>query len=548
MKKVYAIFVLTIVFGIMTLSGVSCGKKEAVSPKEVRLNKSVPSAEAILSEDEKKIESEGLIYIPVVSAEVSSFDITPDWAPEPDPMATVDSSETTRWSSDYDAGEQWISFDLGKESVVSNMIIRWERAYATSYDISVSDDGKKWQTIHEEKSSQGGVVETYFTPVKCRYVKITGIERVNKAWGISIWEVEIYGPKLENSHGKIMKNLYLNKGDKNAEAETARKLIEQAKGSLVPITPENFQKGIVYTSWMAEELALPISDITLARVKTLGYDTVAIMVPAYQDTLDSTLVFTNDNPNGDTPTKEALTHAIQTCHELGLRVMIKPHVDPRTDEARINIRPSEAWFDSYEAMIIKYAVLAEENKVEIFSVGTELEATTFETWTPRWNKVIDKVKENYSGILTYSANWTEYQEVPFWDKMDFIGIDAYFPLTGTNNPSSEELKAAWTREADKIEAWLNEKKLTGKGVIFTEVGYPSADGASRQPWVAITDITDEDEQANCLAAMFETLTLRPWFKGYYIWQYFPQDRWSPLGFTVKGKKAEEVIVEWMKRV
>jgi len=158
------------------------------------------------------------------------------------------------------------------------------------------------------------------------------------------------------------------------------------------------------------------------------------------------------------------------------------------------------------------------------------------------------VKENYSGILTYSANWTEYQEVPFWDKMDFIGIDAYFPLTGTNNPSSEELKAAWTREADKIEAWLNEKKLTGKGVIFTEVGYPSADGASRQPWVAITDITDEDEQANCLAAMFETLTLRPWFKGYYIWQYFPQDRWSPLGFTVKGKKAEEVIVEWMKRV
>jgi len=532
----------------MTLSSVSCGKKEAVSPKEVRLSKSVPSAEAILSEDEKKIESEGLIYIPIVSAEVSSFDITPDWAPEPDPMATADSSETTRWSSDYSAGEQWISFDLGKESVVSNMIIRWERAYATSYDISVSDDGKKWQTIHEEKSSQGGVVETYFTPVKCRYVKIIGIERVNKAWGISIWEVEIYGSKLENPHGKIMKNMYLNKGDNQAEAETARELIKQAKSSLVPITPESFQKGIVYTSWMAEELALPISDITLARVKTLGYDTVSIMVPAYQDTLDSTLIFTNDKPNGDTPTKEALKHAIQTCHELGLRVMIKPHVDPRTDEARINICPSEAWFDSYEALILKYAVLAEENKVELFSVGTELEATTFETWTPRWNRVIDKVKENYSGILTYSANWTEYQEVPFWDKVDFIGIDAYFPLTGTNNPSLEELKTAWTREADKIEEWLNEKKLTGKGVIFSEVGYPSADGANRQPWVAITKITDEDEQANCLAAMFETLALRPWFKGYYIWQYFPQDRWSPLGFTVKGKKAEDVIVEWMKRV
>jgi len=46
--------------------------------------------------------------------------------------------------------------------------------------------------------------------------------------------------------------------------------------------------------------------------------------------------------------------------------------------------------------------------------------------------------------------------------------------------------------------------------------------------------------------MFTVLSKRPWFKGYYIWQYFPQERWSPLGFTVKGKKAEEVIKNWLK--
>ena len=547
MKKAYAIFVLTIVLGIMTLSSTSCGKKEAVSPKKVSLKKSVPSAKTILSEDEKKTKSEELAYIPVVNAEVSSFDITPDWAPEPNPMAAVDRSATTRWSSDYTPGDQWLSLDFGKESVVSNVIIRWERAYATSFDIAVSMDGKKWKTVSEERNSPGGVFETYFSPIKCRYVKITGIERVNKAWGISIWEVELYGPKDKNTHAGVMKNELLSSGDKKAEAEKAKELIEQSAGPLVPIALKNFQKGIVYTSWMADELALPASDITLAKVKEVGYDTVAIMVPAYQDTLDSKLVFTNDKPNGDTPTEKALKHAIETCHELGLRVMIKPHVDPRTDEARINIMPSEAWFDSYESMIVRYAAFSEENKVEMFSIGTELEATTFETWTPRWNQVIGSVKEKYSGILTYSANWTEYQEVPFWDKMDFIGIDAYFPLTETNNPSLEELKDAWTREADKIEEWLKEKKLTDKGVLFTEVGYPSADGANRQPWVAITKVTDEKEQAECLQAMFETVSLRPWFKGYYIWQYFPQDRWSPLGFTVKGKKAEDVIVEWMKR-
>ena len=59
-------------------------------------------------------------------------------------------------------------------------------------------------------------------------------------------------------------------------------------------------------------------------------------------------------------------------------------------------------------------------------------------------------------------------------------------------------------------------------------------------------IEDQKEQADCLEAMFSVLTKRPWFKGYYIWQYFPQDRWSPLGFTVKGKESEEVIKKWLK--
>ena len=157
------------------------------------------------------------------------------------------------------------------------------------------------------------------------------------------------------------------------------------------------------------------------------------MVPAYQEEIDSEVIFTNDKPDGDTPTIESLKHAIETCHKIGLRVMIKPHVDPRTDEARINIMPSEKWFDSYEEFAIRYAKFSQENDVEIYAIGTELEATTFEAWTHRWDQIIDKVKQVYSGKLTYAANWTEYKEVPFWDKMDVIGIDAYFPLTNDNN-------------------------------------------------------------------------------------------------------------------
>ncbi|MFH1798728.1 MAG: discoidin domain-containing protein [Candidatus Omnitrophota bacterium] len=492
-------------------------------------------------------QEEPLVYLNVVSAKASSFDKTPDWAPEPNPMAPVDGDMFTRWSSDYAPGEQWICFDLGqKGAVVGNMVIKWERAFATDYKISGSNDGETWRDLYHDKNAKGGTTETDIVPAKCRYIKITGLERINEDWGISIWEFEIYGPKSQNPQANMTKDAYskrgINEEGKSEAGELVKKLSELPAG----IAKKPFQKGVVYTSWMADELSSPASDTMLAYIKEIGYDTVGIMVPAYQEDLQSETIFTNDKPDGDTPTFEALKHAVETCHKLGLRVMIKPHVDPRTDEARINIMASEKWFDSYEEFILKYARFAEENKVEIFSVGTELEATTFSAWTLRWNQVISKVRAVYSGVLTYSANWTEYQEVPFWENIDIIGIDAYFPLTSTNNPTREELAAAWKGKADEIEIWLEEKALTDKGVIFTEVGYPSADGANSQPWAAISDVEDQQEQADCLNAVLEVLTERAWFEGYYIWQYFPQERWSPLGFTVKGKKAEEVIKKWLK--
>jgi hypothetical protein len=390
-------------------------------------------------------------------------------------------------------------------------------------------------------------MEASFSPAKCRYVKILGLERVNDDWGISIWEVEIYGPKSHNPGATVTKKGYLGKGEEEGKKEEAENLLNEMASAVIPISKKEFQNGVVYTSWMAEELASPASDFMLAYLKKLGFDTIAIMVPAYQDDLDSEVVFTNDKPGGDTPTDEALKHAISSCHKLGLRVMLKPHVDPRTDEARINIMPSEAWFDSFEEFTLRYARMAQENNVEIFSVGTELEATTFEAWSHRWNRLIEKVRGVYGGLLTYSANWTEFKEVPFWDRMDFIGIDAYFPLANNNEPSLADLILAWEAMADDIEKWLGERGLTEKGILLTEIGYPSADGAARQPWVAISNVEDQQEQADCLQATFDVLTKRPWFKGYYIWQYFPQERWSPLGFTVKGKKSEEVLKELLKK-
>src|SRR5690349_6337368 len=79
---------------------------------------------------------------------------------------------------------------------------------------------------------------------------------------------------------------------------------------------------------------------------------------------------------GRTVSDGALSHAINTAHRLGLRVMLKPHVDLKvatshTDLANLAL----AWYDSYRTFITHYAALAKTYNVELFCVGTELDGT-----------------------------------------------------------------------------------------------------------------------------------------------------------------------------
>ena len=486
---------------------------------------------------------EKLVYLEIENAAASSFDDTPDWAPKPDPMAPVDRDMLTRWSPKLCLDNEWIYFDFGKPKVLSEIVIRWEEAYAMDYDIFTSLDGKSWKKLISMKDQDGGVDEIKFSPLKTRFVKLVGLKRNNPNWGFSIWEFEMYGPKSLNPDEKTEKVVE----DMSAKAEELQEKLAQFKATPAPFTKEEFQKGVVYTSWSNKELESIASDLTLLHLRSLGVEHISIMVPTYQELVDSREIVIHDFAGGDTPTDESIVHAIKTAHSIGMKVMLKPHVDCMDGTFRGDIIASKEWFKSYKDMILRYAKLAAENKVEIFSVGTELENTTFSAWEAEWKDVIDSVKSVYNGLLVYSANWTEYQGVPFWNLVDFVGIDAYFPLAAVNEPTKGELVSAWECVADNIEKWLIEKNID-KPVILTEVGYSSSDGTAKTPWATLTNAEDQDEQAACLDAALEVLSKRAWFKGMYLWQYFPQERWSPLGFPVRGKKAEKVLSGWYKKL
>lgn len=489
------------------------------------------------------LEGEALVYLAVKDAVASSFDDTPDWAPLPNAMAAVDRDMLTRWSPKLGVDNEWIYFDFGKEKVLNKIVIRWENAFATEYEILTSSDAKKWMRLLLKEDGRGAMETLEFSPIKARYVKIIGLKRINDQWGFSMWEFEPYGPQSLNPGEKIGVS---EEAELKKKREELDRLLEEEHARLTPSDLEQMQNGICYTSWTYDELSGMASDFTLIHLKKLGVTHIAIVVPTYQNEIDSSRIFTNDFEGGDTPSDESIEHCIKICHLLGMKVMLKPHVDPRDGTPRMDIIASEEWFNSYEKMILHYAALAEKNKVEIFSVGTELEGTTFSRWENEWRDVISKIKAVYSGYVTYSANWTEYETVPFWDMMDFVGIDAYFPLTKNYEATEEELIAAWEAIAQKIADWRTEQGID-KYIIFTEAGYPSSDGANKQPWVQITNVEDQKEQRDCLNALLEVMTQKPYFKGMYLWHYLPQDRWSPLGFTVKDKVAEEVLKDWYKK-
>ncbi|MEA3328947.1 MAG: discoidin domain-containing protein [Candidatus Omnitrophota bacterium] len=523
--------ILVVLFLFCAIGIVFCAQKED-SP--------VYSAKGSVSEE---------VYLKVELVTVSSFDVTPDWAPLPKPEAVTDGNLLTRWSSGYIPG-QWICLDFGQPKVISKIVIFWEAAYAVDYDVLTSLDEKDWQPVLSLKGQDGGIDEIEFAPLKARFIKILGKKRFNPQWGISLWEFLCFGPKDENSTDKPLSFVYARladqlSGEKTQEVDPE---MEEPQASPGALALDEFQKGVAYTSWGRTELGIEASDKTLEHLHGIGVRHIGIMIVWMQDTIEENTISSDLK---DTPDDEALVHAINKAHCLGMKVMLKPHVDVRTGQWRGDIIPSQDWFAAYKKYLIYYARLAAQYNVELFSIGTELVNTTLPMWQSQWEDVIKEVRSVFPGRLVYSANWDEYKTVDLWDKLDFIGIDAYFPLTEKKNPAKEELIAAWRHNALEIDNWLKEKKLN-KPVVFNEVGYCSADGTNMQPWSVLSNLEkefiDQEEQADCLEAMLIACSDYPWFKGFYWWNYFPQERWSPLGYTIRGKQAEQVLADWLKKL
>ncbi len=269
---------------------------------------------------------------------------------------------------------------------------------------------------------------------------------------------------------------------------------------------------------------------------------------AIQVTLDE-----NNSPiYGGTPSDSSVVRLVEELKQRGYKVMFYPMVFIDQPDKPWRGRMTAAAEDianfftrswGYNQFIMHYANLMKD-RVDAFVIGSEMKGLTQVNDDGEFPAVDEfvslaaSVKTAMPGTkITYAADWSEYHSTSGWynmdklwasDDIDFIGIDAYFPLTDrpqqgiynvdeviegwesgegydwyyADDERTEQQVLAPSAAWKNIEWWWNNTHTNpnlmetewvpgSKKIWFTEFGFPSVDGATNQPNVFYNPASSE---------------------------------------------------------
>ncbi|WP_304611110.1 hypothetical protein [Microvirga sp. ACRRW] len=318
-------------------------------------------------------------------------------------------------------------------------------------------------------------------------------------------------------------------------------------------------------------------------IKSNGANTITLIPNFFQSTGTSNDVHLNASPNPDEPWRGEsdgfpnVLQAIRDATARGLNVVLKPHVerDDRNttseDAWRAKIAPTDPllWFENYKNMMVEYAKVAQAGGASAFVIGTEMRSMTDpnktcangQSYTEKWVEIIDAVRAVFTGKLTYAATDDEALKIEFWDKLDYIGVDAYFSMAADGNydPTLNELIDSWVKPpvnwnskevygtTSVVDTWKQLSETWGKKVIFTEIGYGSYNGTNLSPgWLRHENGTDYEEQRLCYEALYYVMKNYggQWLDGAFLWSYQTTTEPAyvpPTDYTTQGKPADAIV-------
>ena len=283
----------------------------------------------------------------------------------------------------------------------------------------------------------------------------------------------------------------------------------------------------------------------LEEIKALGASHVSLIAAYYLADIRATSV--SVHPRYTAPDR-VIRRTIRQARKLGLEVMLFPILrvayKPTPDDWRGNLAPSDpkALQRSYRALMVRLARLAEEEKVSVFSVGSEMSSLDGLEGGKWFAPVIRAVREVYHGRITYSANWDHFKKTRLWHLVDLPGLCAYFGLADSDRPSLSDMLTGWKRHRAGIVSW---SKRVGKTFIFTEVGYPSQLGAAREPWnEGARRKLDLGQQRQAYEAFVRSWNGVSQLEGAYFWNWYGWGGSKDRSYTPRRKPAAQVIAWW----
>ena len=191
--------------------------------------------------------------------------------------------------------------------------------------------------------------------------------------------------------------------------------------------------------------------------------------------------------------------------------------------------------------MLHYARLAELYQVDLLVIGTELDGVTHHE--AAWRSLIADVRRIYSGPITDAAHWgPDFEQLPFWDALDYIGLNMYYPLAAPG----EMPRADSPRLKELVERIGNKARKYDKPLLFTEVGFPSSARAAAEPWKEDDAALDLELQERCYEVIFEAFYRQPWFAGLYWWKWPSHGNSIPYdgSYNPLGKPAADVLARW----
>lgn len=277
----------------------------------------------------------------------------------------------------------------------------------------------------------------------------------------------------------------------------------------------------------------------LKRIRELGANSVALVPYAFTRAPRETRIYF-----GTDERDHRVIRAIETARRLGLHTMLKPQLWGSGFTGDIvfeNDADFERWFGLYRRWLLHFARLAELHRVDLLVIGTELTGVTGHE--AAWRALIADLRRIYGGPLTYASTWgSEFERLPFWDALDYLGVNMYYPLAAPgetprgNSPRLQEL----------VERFAALARHHDKPVLFTEVGYAAIATAAAEPWAERSAPLDAELQKRCYETIFDAFYAQPWFAGLYWWKWPSHGSGSRFSRSHNplGKPALEVVEHW----